>query len=215
MTLSHRVGHFDTRLSSKGCLSCIRMKVKVVFFDLNEKTDSSADMLNLQCDQTKPHCRRCLSARRQCPGYRSPATLFVIETGSGRTYTSTTLPPSAPLATDWLQHAINHYVHNFVIRPDCGLPGLYDDVPQLYTSFPNTMYLQRAVQAVALTHLAHVNQMGSAHLLRAQRLHGDAIQCLRVALNDDAEARSATALMTAELLWQYDVRGSKQKVVLD
>jgi hypothetical protein len=30
--MDHRVGHFDTRLSSKGCFSCIRMKVKVVFY---------------------------------------------------------------------------------------------------------------------------------------------------------------------------------------
>lgn len=135
--------------------------------------------------------------------------LFIVETADGnceRSYTSTAIQPCAPLATDWLQNAVNHYVFNFVITPDCGLPGLQNDMPQLYTAFPNTMYFQHALQAVALLNLARINQMDREYLMKARVLHHKAIQGLRVALSDGIEARSATVLMTTELLWQYDVR---------
>jgi hypothetical protein len=49
---TQRVGVRDCRLRSKGCLSCITMKVK--------------------CDQTKPSCQRCRRGGRECPGYRDP-----------------------------------------------------------------------------------------------------------------------------------------------
>jgi hypothetical protein len=132
----------------------------------------------------------------------------VVETAgcSGRTYTSTTPQPSAPLATDWPQNAVNHYVSNFVVSPKFGLPGLHDDLPRLYSLSPKKVYLQSALQAVALAHLAHVNRMSSELILKAQRLHSNAIMLLRTALNDDVEPRSATALITTEMLWQYDVR---------
>jgi hypothetical protein len=139
--------------------------------------------------------------------------MFVVETGSGRMFTSTTPQPTAPLATDWLQNAVNHYVQNFVITPDCGLPGLHDNLPHLYTLSPDKVYLQSALQAVALAHLSRVNRMGSEYFFKAQRLHSNAVVHFRNALNDDVEARSATALMTTELLWQYDVRNSHTDTV--
>lgn len=134
--------------------------------------------------------------------------MFVVETGGGRQrmFTSTTVQPSAPLATDWIQNAVNHYVHNFVIKPEGGLPGMHNVIPQLYSSCQSRSYLQSAIQAVALGHLARVNRMSSQYLRKAQVLHNDAVQSLRVALDDVTEACSATAMMTTELLWQYDVR---------
>lgn len=82
---------------------------------------------------------------------------------------------------------------------------MYNEVPQLCTSSSDKCYLQSAFQAAALGHIARVNRMGPEHLQRAQLLHGEAIRGLRTALYDETEARSATALMTTELLWQYDV----------
>ncbi|KAH7396732.1 hypothetical protein DE146DRAFT_48063 [Phaeosphaeria sp. MPI-PUGE-AT-0046c] len=131
--------------------------------------------------------------------------MFVVETGSQKIYTSASPQPSAPLATDWLVNAVNHYVQNFVLQAENGLPGMYNEVPRLCTLSPGKEYLQSAFQAVALCHIARVNRMGPEHLRKAQRLHGEAIRGLRTALNDEAEARSATALMTTELLWQYDL----------
>jgi hypothetical protein len=58
-----------------------------------------------------------------------------------------------------------------------------------------------------------VNRMGPEHLRRAQRLHGEAIRGLRIALSDETEARSSMALMTTELLWQYDVSQTPEGVL--
>lgn len=140
--------------------------------------------------------------------------MFVVETGSQKIYTSASPQPSAPLPTDWLENAVSHYVQNFVLKAENGLPGMYLDIPQLYTLSPEKGYLQSAFQAVALGHIARVNRMGPEHLRRAQRLHGEAIRGLRTALNDEIESRSAMALMTTELLWQYDVSQASYKCVM-
>jgi hypothetical protein len=129
-------------------------------------------------------------------------------------YTPAAPQPSTALATDWIQNAVNHYIHNFVIKPASGLPGFHAEVPHLYTYSADKTYLQSALQAVALTHLARMNRMGTDHLRRAQRLHGDAIQRLRTALSDDTEALSDSALVTTELLWQYDVCIEHQKSLI-
>ena len=161
----------------------------------------------MQCDETRPHCRRCLAARRQCPGYRKSAITFAFGTGSSRTFSSSSPPViAAPLATDWVQNAVSHYFHHFVVDPIDGLPGIHENIPRLYAMHPNKTYLQCAVQAAAMANLARVNDMGPDGLLSALRLHGEAISGLRVALDDDAERGSAAVLMTTDLLWQYDVR---------
>lgn len=131
--------------------------------------------------------------------------MFVVETGSRKIYSSATPQPGASLPTDWLENAVNHYIQNFVLKAEHGLPGMHNEVPKLYTSSPANGYLQSAFQAVALGHIARVNRMGPEHLRRAQQLHGEAIRGLRAALSDEAEACSSRALMTTELLWQYEV----------
>jgi hypothetical protein len=73
---------------------------------------------------------------------------------------------------------------------------------------PEAGYFQHALRAVAQAHLVRVNQLSQEHILEARTSHHTAIRDLRVALNDITEARSATALITTELLWQYDVRFS-------
>jgi hypothetical protein len=133
--------------------------------------------------------------------------MFAVETGARRIYSSTALQPAAPLATDWIQNATNYYVHGFVINPEIErrMPGLQNHIPELFNSFPDKTYFQTAFQAVALAHLARVNQMNPEHHHKARTLHQKAVREFRVALDDLVEARSATALMTTELLWQYDV----------
>ena len=208
-----RVGHLDSRLSSKGCFSCIRMKVKVnpvsaPGYWISWHGDLQLTKVHqLQCDETRPHCKRCLNGHRQCPGYRKSATTFALETGSAKTFLSSSPPAiAAPLATDWVQNAVSHYFHHFVLDPVGDLAGLHEDVPRLYAMYPNKTYLQCAVQATAMANLARVNGMDPDGLLRALRLRGEAMHGLRVALDDDAERGSATVLMTTDLLLQYDVR---------
>lgn len=113
--------------------------------------------------------------------------------------------PSAPLATDWEANAVNHYIHHFVVAPQDELPGMHESLPDLYVRYPQATYLQSAVRAVAMAHLARVLKMGPEYTSIAQSSYGRAIHSLRRALDDDAEKRSTTALMTTELLSEYEV----------
>jgi hypothetical protein len=162
----------------------------------------------LQCDKTRPHCLRCTNARRECPGYRTPGTTFVVDTGGSKHFTWNAQPTSITPRTDWTDNAVNHYVHQFVLLPGGGLPGIHDNVPAMYSYDGQKPYLQSAIQAVALANLARVKNMGLPYLVEAQRLYGQAIQGLRLALSDTTEGISPAALMTTEVLWQYDVRCS-------
>ena len=194
-----RIGHLDNRLRSKGCLSCIRMKVKVCHkFRPGLRADRP------KCDQTKPDCRRCLRSRRECPGYRAQTRTFIVDTpDSGRYITSA--PTKAP-PTDWMINAVNHYAFKFVLGPIARAPGIHDSLPRLYMQSASVAYFQSAFQAVALALLARATQMSNTYSVRAEKLYGKAIRGLRVALNDETESVSATALMATELLSQYDVR---------
>lgn len=122
-----------------------------------------------------------------------------------RTFTSSSPLLLVKPETDWVQNAVSHYFRHFVVDPADGLPGIHDQVPWLYSHYPDRVYLQSAVQAVAVASLARVKRMGSSHLLKAQQLYGEAVRGLRFALGDAIESRSASALVTTELLSQYDV----------
>lgn len=168
----------------------------------------------MQCDQGVPSCQRCLRARRECPGYRQPTTTFVLQSSgsSSRQYIAGVIPPretslSAALPTDWTEHAVTHYVHQFVVHSDSdgGLPGMHADLPELCMKFPRTGYFQTAVSAVAMVNFARVRKMTPEYSAKAQELYGISIGSLRVALNDVGESSSPTALMTTELLTEYDV----------
>jgi hypothetical protein len=136
-------------------------------------------------------------------------TFIIGSDGTGAKVVSTTaLPqPKVPrLTTSWMQNAINHFMHHFVLRSENGLSGIHDSLPTLYIQNPGTTYLCSIVQAIAMANYARVNQMGPEYLSWARRLYGGAVQALRTALDDNAERASAVALMTTELLSEYDVR---------
>lgn len=67
---------------SKGCLSCVKQRVKAclnfffLFFSCRLLYIPNFDFL--KCDETKPACIRCTRFGRECPGYEKPAK-FVYE----------------------------------------------------------------------------------------------------------------------------------------
>lgn len=83
---------------------------------------------------------------------------------------------------------------------------MHDNFPRLYSRFTDTTYFRHAFEAVSLALLARATHMSTAYSLQAQSLYGKAVRQLRLALNNDAACSSATALMSTELLTQYDVR---------
>lgn len=135
---------------------------------------------------------------------------FVIGSGDNgaKVMSTTALPsPQGPrLSTSWMQNAINHFMHHFVLQSADGLSGIHDGLPTLYMQDPGTTCLYSTVQAIAMANYARVNNMGPEYLSWARRLYGGAVHALRTALDDITERASATTLMTTELLSEYDVR---------
>ena len=143
-----------------------------------------------------------------------PLRTFIIEPGTGgptrRSSMPVPQPSKIPLSTDWVKNAVNHFVHHFVLVSADDVPGFHETLPGLYLQHADsTTYFQKAVQAVAMAHLARVSKMGPRYIYRAHQWYGEAIKALRIALDDHAERTSATALMTAEMLTEYDVSQSK------
>lgn len=119
--------------------------------------------------------------------------------------TSSTPPPFNPLSTNWTQTSINYYFHHFLVEPRDGLPGQHEALLDLYVIHPQPSFLQFALQAVGLASLARVNHMGREYWIKAQCLYGHALRCLRDALAYFTNADLDIALMTIELLIEYEV----------
>jgi hypothetical protein len=140
-----------------------------------------------------------------------PVMKFVITSDENRAklISTTALPqPGQPLTTDWMQNAVSHYMHHFVLSPENGLAGMHDSLPALCMQYPGTTYLHSAIRAVSMANFARLNKMNPEYLSWAYRSYLEAVQSLRIALNDMTERTSATALMTTEILSEYDVGSS-------
>lgn len=109
------------------------------------------------------------------------------------------------LSTDWVENSVSHFVYHFVLEHENGLPGLHYSLPDLRTRFSETKYLQDAIRAVALAHLVRVNKMSQTYTRKSWAFYGNAVSGLRIALDDPSERTSAPALMTTELLSEFDV----------
>lgn len=48
---------------------------KLKYGNQSSKLSSVGSHVHIQCDETQPHCVRCLRANRQCPGYRDQLSL--------------------------------------------------------------------------------------------------------------------------------------------
>ena len=105
-----------------------------------------------------------------------------------------------------MQNALGHYFHHFVTDVRDGLPGKHERLCHLYTSSPEANFLQSALQGVAMANLARVKRMSGEHWIKAQTVYGNALYHFRRALASDTEAGSESALLTTELLIEYDVR---------
>ncbi|KAL7900523.1 hypothetical protein HDV64DRAFT_244441 [Trichoderma sp. TUCIM 5745] len=192
MSATTRVGPRDGRLKSKGCLACIRMKVK--------------------CDEAKPHCLRCQRGHRDCPGYRDQQTaVFRYESGTDIPGTLSTSSRSAspaplhPMSTDWLHVAIVHFFHNFVVAPDGPFPGFMELLPRLFGMNPDLSYLNRSVEAISMASLAKAKHMGDEYINRARTTYGLALRSLGSSLQQEKDSPSAAILATVDILWKYDL----------
>ena len=114
-----------------------------------------------------------------------------------------TLPNSPSI--DWVQCAVSHFFHNFVLLSNNGFPGYFEFLPRLYGADPASPCLRHTVEAIAIASLANVKHMGESHLRKARRSYGSALQQLGLALNDSNKASSPAVLATVGLLWKYDV----------
>ncbi|KAH8879226.1 hypothetical protein GQ53DRAFT_844034 [Thozetella sp. PMI_491] len=181
-----KVGNKDARLRSRGCLACIRMKVK-----------------------------RCARGRRPCPGYRD-ATAFVFryESGSGNNQLAISnvqgpqiqgQTPSKPMPTDWKQVALLHFFENFMVPSTGGFPGYFEMLPRIYNDFRHLTYLNSIFEAISMASLARVKRMGDEHLRNAGRAYGNAMQHLVPILENKDEAASVAVLVTAELMRNYEI----------
>lgn len=57
---------------SAGCERCRSRKVRVSWAIISNLADDEQCTDSIQCDETKPRCRRCLENGATCPGYRPP-----------------------------------------------------------------------------------------------------------------------------------------------
>lgn len=99
------------------------------------------------------------------------------------------------------------YFHHFLLPSTENLLGHNAFLPDMYfASTSKTQYLRDAVRAVSLAHFTTTGKLGDKHLPQARRAYGSALQGLRGALEaGDSAALGDAALMTASLLWTYDV----------
>ncbi|CAM1510982.1 Fc.00g084950.m01.CDS01 [Cosmosporella sp. VM-42] len=124
---------------------------------------------------------------------------------------STSQPKDQPLkiygspSTDWLQCAVSHFFHNFVLLSNNGFPGYFEFLPRLYGADPAPLYLRYTVEAIAMAHLARTKHMGDSYLRKARGAYGSALHRLGLALSDGSEATSPSGLATVGLLWKYDI----------
>ncbi|KAF7562640.1 hypothetical protein G7046_g1476 [Stylonectria norvegica] len=186
------VGSRDGRLKSRGCFSCIRMKVK--------------------CDEEKPQCQRCRRTRRKCPGYRDAQSfVFRMENQHSRSINTRSKAQDKSLVvhrsptTNWLQCAIAHFFCNFVLLSDDAHPGYFVFLPQLYGGDTASLCLRYTVEAVSMAFFCNVKHMGDSHLRKARTAYGAALRQLGLALKDRNKAISPSGLATVGLLWKYDI----------
>ncbi|KAI1114500.1 hypothetical protein F5Y14DRAFT_414457 [Nemania sp. NC0429] len=197
---------------SLGCHSCRRMKVK--------------------CDEEKPQCRRCVKARRVCPGYRNTKQLIfrsmnaelASRAGASRSSqahasitppgdTASTGPITSVLFTpralsqssgEWDAKAISFFLHNHSFAPTKDGPGHLGSLPDLLGSRVNGKgYLESAVLAAGSATLANIT--GLTHLGRiAERYYGETLRSLSATLGDPVEASSDVTLATIIVLQKYE-----------
>lgn len=59
---------------SKGCLTCIRRKIRVCLFNNTCVREKHAEIV--QCNRARPSCLQCQKGNRQCDGYRDETDLM-------------------------------------------------------------------------------------------------------------------------------------------
>lgn len=112
------------------------------------------------------------------------------------------------MSTDWLQVAIVHFFHNFVIPSDGLFPGFMELLPRLFGMNPGSSYFNRSVEAISMATLAKTKHMDNGYINMARTAYGLALHSLGSSLQQEKDSPSAAALATVDILWRYDVRMS-------
>ncbi|KAL6892165.1 hypothetical protein GGI43DRAFT_387038 [Trichoderma evansii] len=109
------------------------------------------------------------------------------------------------MSTDWLEAAIVHFFHNFVVASDGPFPGFMELLPRLFGMNPDSSYLNRSVEAISMASLAKAKHMGNEYISRARTAYGLALKSLSSSLQQEKESPSAAILATVDILWKYDL----------
>lgn len=110
------------------------------------------------------------------------------------------------MSTDWLQVAIVHFFHNFVIPSDGLFPGFMEFLPRLFGMNPGSSYFNRSVEAISMATLAKTKHMDNGYINMARTAYGLALHSLGSSLQQEKDSPSAAVLATVDILWRYDVR---------
>ncbi|EHK46022.1 hypothetical protein TRIATDRAFT_88599 [Trichoderma atroviride IMI 206040] len=109
------------------------------------------------------------------------------------------------MSTDWLQVAIVHFFHNFVIPSDGLFPGFMELLPRLFGMNPDSPYFNRSVEAISMATLAKTKHMDNEYINMARTAYGLALQSLGSSLQHEKDSPSAAVLATVDILWKYDM----------
>ena len=131
---------------------------------------------------------------------------IIVDDGYERLFASANSSLNPPPSPDWVDVAVSHYMHAFVVKSRDGIGGIYESMPLIYAQSSHPPCIRPALQAVATINLARVKCMTGERWYRARRLYGDALHGLRLTLGNAGEAHSKTTLLTTVLLSEFDVR---------
>jgi len=206
---------------SNGCLTCKSRRVKVTLFytSVTLKARQGADYLPrpLQCDESKPICRRCVKARRECLGYQ-PRIDLILHDETHKTekrvrslHNLITRNDSTPICSAPSQDpeliASNFFWANLgrLSRQPKMAVGLMELLPAMQARTSSESVLSTATVAMSLIAFGQIH--GSTRFLRlARSKYSEALTRLKTALGDDVQVRKDETLMAVLILGISEVR---------
>ncbi|KAF4510167.1 hypothetical protein G6O67_002079 [Ophiocordyceps sinensis] len=171
----------------------------------------------IKCDETKPACKQCAKARRQCPGYRGadqsgarigpsrPTTLAPRSASSGSSLP--TSPPIPSLLPPLEDVASCHFISNYVLIPRQGLittRGWLEFVVPLLKQDPPIPHFKHAFNACATASLN--NRVGTGNDFERQALghYTKALAATFTALRDPDMVKHDATLASILLLSLFE-----------
>ena len=186
---------------------------------MNDLSNLYLRSYSVQCDQASPACQRCQRNTRQCSGYPSQLDVALRNTFStditrqrklssvseNANYSSYSTHPT-PMTRDWRNQAVCMFFHDYHVLPkeSANGTGFLQNVPELFTTEPETSALAKAVSAVALTNLAHRTSLDCLSV-QARQEYGTALSLLNRSLCTQQAIKADSTLAAILCLQIYEV----------